>query len=79
MVRAHTAAKETTFSQTIAVKQGTFMYRLPLSRRVPKGRYSVTLTPQSSTGTAGTPISGGKISVPKLPKAKKKRTARFYR
>jgi hypothetical protein len=75
---AHTAAKATASSRTLAVKQGTFTYRIPLSKRVAKGRYTVTLTPQSTTGTTGTPISGGKISVPKVPKAKKKAKRATY-
>ena len=47
--------------------------------RAKKGRYSLTLTPQSVNFVPGTPVSAGRVSVPKPPKAKKRtsRRARF--
>ena len=53
--------------------------QLKLSRRLKKGRYSLTLTPQSVNFVPGTPVSAGRVSVPKPPKAKKRtsRRARF--
>lgn len=69
---AHTAARATTFSRTVAVKQGANTVRVVISRNLPKGSYTIGLTPQSASGQSGTPISAGKVSVPKAPKAKKR-------
>jgi hypothetical protein len=76
-LRAHTAARASRFSRTLAVKQGANSFTVAIARSVRKGRYTVTLTPQSSGGEAGTPISAGKVSVPKPPKAKKRKRARY--
>lgn len=76
---AHAAAKATTASTTAALVAGTNKLKIKLSRRLKKGRYTLTLTPQSSNLVAGTPVSAGRVSVPKPPKAKKRtsRRARF--
>jgi hypothetical protein len=76
---AHAAAKATTASTTAALVAGTNKLKIKLSRRLKKGRYTLTLTPQSSNFVAGAPVSGGRVSVPKAPKAKKRnsRRARF--
>jgi hypothetical protein len=76
---AHLAAKATSTSRTFSVVPGTNKLQLKLSRRLKKGRYSLTLTPQSVNFVPGTPVSAGRVSVPKPPKAKKRtsRRARF--
>jgi hypothetical protein len=71
--RAHTAARAGRFSRTLAVKQGANSFAVTISRSLPKGRYAVTLTPRSSSGEVGTPISAGIVHVPKVPKAKKRK------
>jgi hypothetical protein len=74
---AHAAAKATRYSRTFALKAGTNRLRLTLPKRVGKGRYALTLTPQAVDRTPGSPVSAGRVSVPKPPKAKKKRRARY--
>jgi len=76
---AHAAAKATTASITAALVAGTNKLKIKLSRRLKKGRYTLTLTPQSSNFVPGTPVSAGRVPVPKPPTAKKRtsRRARF--
>ena len=57
---------------------GTNKLRLNVSRRLKKGRYSLTLTPQSVNFVPGTPVSAGKVSVPSVPKAKKRKRRAHY-
>ncbi|HEX4623664.1 MAG TPA: hypothetical protein VH231_04375 [Solirubrobacteraceae bacterium] len=73
---AHAAAKATSTSRTFSVVPGTNKLRFTLSRRVKKGRYTLTLTPQSVNFVPGTPVSAGRVSVPKPPKAKKRKSRR---
>jgi len=74
---AHAAAKATRYSRTLALKAGANKLSFALPRKVAKGRYALTLTPQAADRTPGSPVSAGRISVPKPPKAKKKRRARY--
>jgi hypothetical protein len=75
---AHTAAKATSTTRTLSLQAGANKLRFKLSRRVKKGLYSLTLTPQASNFVGGTAISAGKVSVPKPKAAKRKRRARYY-
>jgi Family of unknown function (DUF6055) len=70
---AHTAAKATRYSRTFALKAGANKISVALPKRVRKGRYALTLTPQASDRTPGSAVSAGRLSVPKPPKVKKRR------
>jgi hypothetical protein len=67
---AHTAAKATRYSRTVAVKQGANKLRVKISAKAKKGRYTLTLTPESQMFVTGPPIAAGKVSVPNKPKRK---------
>jgi hypothetical protein len=80
LARPAAVKKATSTSRTFSLQAGVNKLRYKLSRRVAKGRYSVTLTPQSSNFSAGTPVSAGTVSVPK-PKPKPvrhRKRARYY-
>jgi hypothetical protein len=49
-----------------------------LSRRIKKGRYTVTLTPEAGNFVAGTAVSAGKVSVPKAKPARRTPRGRYY-
>ena len=75
---AHAAAKATTASTTASLAPGTNNLKIKLFRRLKKGRYSLTLTPRSVNFVPGTPVSAGRVSVPKAPKAKKRKKRASY-
>ena len=76
---AHTAAKAKRYSRTFSLKSGTNKLSFKISSSAKKGRYTITLTPESSNFVTGTPISGGKVSVPKRPARRKARRAAVTR
>jgi hypothetical protein len=76
---AHTAAKAKRYSRTFSLKSGRNKLSFKISSSAKKGRYTITLTPESSNFVTGTPISGGKVSVPKRPTRRKARQAAVTR
>ena len=69
---AHTAAKASTFSRTLALKAAANAYRIGISKKVPTGSFTISLTPLSTASETGLPISAGRVRVPTAPKVKKK-------